>query len=693
MQSVSISQGYCPRCGAISAAHQRFCPSCGQQGEQDNPGESEATQRVSAREPLYLSEASSSVRCDEVTQQVAAGSVRAASHDEEFMRVGDGGDGDATIRVARRAPAHVLRQAERQELQAAAHSPIARRRRPRGRLVGLSSCVGLVLLIALTVFGIGGYQGDPLPRRQAAQAKARLDSSIAHARRLGVTSAQLRPVLQAEQQLSSAHPPLTFFSGQPLTAFYRDQSLRYGQLLARVPAAITHASEQDQVLAQQDIQNFQTALTAAQQQGSGTIDAFTQEFSQDELLLSTARNPADFASISMDARQATLALHAREMTLGQLNDFAATTGRLGASHLDVTAMRAEYQMDLNAFDNATQPLAFENLGTQINAQYQQAVVNSVQAFPFVSLTKLNELAAQIRQLQSYGMDASHYQARLNADQVAEGNARTVYAEIVFLTQVDTDVASMRDTLAHGEASYLVKQFHAEVNSWARAHPYHDGFDGRTYALVAGYMNAGIGSTLDSDLSSAASTADFEALIEEAQNALFNLHECEADYGDHSPYTRSHASDLRIIGHYKLLQKQLLMVSLVEQAMRVYQNGKLVAAYHITSGRQELPSLPGVWPVLDRKSPVIFQSADPPGSPYWFPNTPINYAILYHYGGYFVHDAPWRADFGPGTQFPHADASGTTAYNFDGSHGCINLQESDAAWVYRHTNWNTLIVLY
>ena len=128
-------------------------------------------------------------------------------------------------------------------------------------------------------------------------------------------------------------------------------------------------------------------------------------------------------------------------------------------------------------------------------------------------------------------------------------------------------------------------------------------------------------------------------------------------------------------------------------MRVYQNGKLVRSFTVTTGRQELPSIPGVWSVLERKSPIIFQSGEPRNSPYWFPDTPIHYAMLYHLGGYFVHDAPWREAFGPGTQFPHQDPIGTSAYNFDGSHGCINLSESDAGWVYTHTNWNTAIVIY
>ena len=97
--------------------------------------------------------------------------------------------------------------------------------------------------------------------------------------------------------------------------------------------------------------------------------------------------------------------------------------------------------------------------------------------------------------------------------------------------------------------------------------------------------------------------------------------------------------------------------------------------------------------LDRKSPTQFTSTEPPGSPYWYPPTPIHYAILYHSDGYFVHDAWWRVNFGPGSQFPHYDTGGDESFAGNGSHGCINMPENDAAWVYANTDWNTQIMVY
>jgi hypothetical protein len=262
--------------------------------------------------------------------------------------------------------------------------------------------------------------------------------------------------------------------------------------------------------------------------------------------------------------------------------------------------------------------------------------------------------------------------------------RTSFAHL--LTQQQTGQARQ-------EAWRLVMQFHQEALHWGKLHVYHDTYDGQRYALDGGYLSPGIGSLIDKDLVEARTAADFEAVSSEARYALFNLSMLEADASDSMPYNRVHTSDLRMLEHYGLQQKSVLLISLVEQALRLYQQGTLVRAFFITSGRFERPSLPGVWSVLDRQSPTIFEAGDPPGSPYWFPDTPINYALLYHLGGFFVHDAPWRATFGPGTQFPHRDARGNTPYNFDGSHGCINLAEADAAWVYHHTGWDTTIVIY
>ncbi len=681
MAQVSLSQHFCTCCGIAIAGgtedNTRLCPYCQKSSDERS------------RQP------DAQVEDAEVTIRVAARFV-AGLRDEE-----DGNDDEKTVRASTRLSPRAYALAAQQERHPVPVAELAEQKRSRSVLLKrathssrkkplvLVGCVlGLVLLLALLLFGLAGYGGNPRLAQQVAQSKAQLDSQLSQARAQGVPLALLQPLYRQEQQLASTRLflPAFFDTGQMLLKGYHALSVR-------VTSVVEQATEQAQTRAQQDVQNFQVALSQAAVRGAANLDSFSQQFSQDQLALETAKTPGDYAAISQHARQGILALSAMEMALGQLQDFEATISRLRAAGVDVTAMQAQYEDDLAAFTGARHVSDFQNVSALIDAQYQQVVVGSVQAFPYVSVTKLNELQAQVRQLSIYGLDARPYQQRLQADEVMVEQAKTVFDDLLFLRQVDMDIASMHGELVQGEARYLVKEFHQEAAAWAKAHPYYDSYDGHTYALDSGYMQAGIGASIDNDLNGAQTTSDFEAMVAEAQNALFNLHMLEADFNDHTPWNQPHASDLAAIEHYKLQNRTVLMVSLVEQVMRVYRNGRLLRSFYVTTGRAELPSLPGVWATLDRRSPTIFKAADPKGSPYWFPDTPIKYAILYHWGGYFVHDAWWRASFGPGTQFPHQDAGGDTAYNFDGSHGCINLSESDAAWVYQHTDWNTLIVVY
>ena len=139
--------------------------------------------------------------------------------------------------------------------------------------------------------------------------------------------------------------------------------------------------------------------------------------------------------------------------------------------------------------------------------------------------------------------------------------------------------------------------------------------------------------------------------------------------------------------------QVLVVSLIEQALRFYNNGKLMRAFPIVSGQYLKPSPPGFWSIILRQSPTKFKSSEPQGSAFWYPPTPIQYALEYHSGGYFFHDAWWRSDFGPGDNFPHNDSSGTTIYNGNGSHGCINMNTDDIAWLYPQIPWGAAVIMY
>ncbi len=553
------------------------------------------------------------------------------------------------------------------------------------RIVPVTLLLGIVMLTS-------ACGGDSHIQQQASQNQTQFDHLLQHAQMIGVPATLLTPLTTQEQALNNTSAPFTLSNDQPVTNYYRNLATRYAQLQIQLQGLIASSTEQLQTQAQQDMQNFQLSLTQQRLHGL-PVQSFALQFSQYQAMMSVAQYPKDYSLISSNAHTAMQALDWMQLASARMTTLKNTIKLMQNAHLDITVIQLQYQHDQQLFTSALKPTDFQRLSSMIDAQYQQAVVNTTQALPIVGPAKLSELEVEVGLLKAYGVDASAYQKKLDADRSAMSRVVDISSYAQFSQQVDADIVSMRRDFLQGQANYLVKQFHQEVDGWDKSHPYYDQYDGQYYPLDAGYKQAGIGSDLDLHLTWAYTPDDFQSIIDEADGALFNLYMMETDYNDPTPYNKVHTTDLQMLEHYKLEKGQVLIVSLVEQAMRVYQDGKLVNAFQVTTGRTELPSLPGVWSVLGRQSPTIFKSIEPKGSPYWYPDTPINYAIMYHQGGYYIHDSWWRTNYGPGTQFPHFDFGGDQAFAGNGSHGCVNMQESQAAWVYYNTNWNTKIAIY
>ena len=555
----------------------------------------------------------------------------------------------------------------------------------------VSQAMLVLLVLGLTVL-TSACGGNAQVQQQVSQDKTQLDQLTQHAEAIGVPTTLLGPILKQEQQLSNTGAPFSPFNDQPVNTYYTSQANQYAKLVGQTQQLITTTTDQYQLQAQNDMQVFQQALTRRSSQHIGNVQPFSDTYNNDQMMLSSAKYPKDFAVVSKEAQKAIDALGLMGSTLSQLTTFKNTINQMKQAHIDVIAMATQYQSDMQAFNNATKSSEFRKLDTLIDSQYQQAVVNSIEALPYISGAKLGEFKAQITLMKTYGMDSSAYQKLYNADQAQMNKARTIQDFLAFSSRIDADMASMHNDLVQGASTYLIGALDREANAWGQAHLYHNKTDGRNYILDAGYTLNGIGYWLNRELGWTYTPQDFQSVVDEENDQFFNLHMLEADYSDKTPYNQPHATDFLMMKHYNV-SGQIIVVSMVEQAMRVYQNGKLVKAFYVTTGRVERPSLPGHWTVQDRKSPTEFKSSDPPGSPYYYPPTPIQYGILYHWGGFFFHDAWWRQTFGPGTQFPHTDAGGTDFSNFNGSHGCINMHTADAAWLYANTDWNTQILNY
>ncbi len=286
---------------------------------------------------------------------------------------------------------------------------------------------------------------------------------------------------------------------------------------------------------------------------------------------------------------------------------------------------------------------------------------------------------------TYHLEYTHDQKALEAAQSAD-----VYQGV--LQTVDQHVKSIRFATLKTEATSLEKQLSQQASAWGKTHTYHDDYNGTTYQLGYEYGPDGVDGFVQDDLSGAKTATDYLHAVQDADMFLVNFQAYQANASDKTPWDKPHATDVQLMQHYNVFNQKVVVVSLGEEVLRVYDHGKLVKAFHVTTGRPEKPSLPGFWHVEEKQSPTVFKSGVPPGSPDWYPDTPIHYAMLYHDGGYYLHDSWWRDDYGFGTQFPHADSSGDS-FSFEGSHGCINIATSNAAWLYGFVSVNTPVIIY
>ena len=118
----------------------------------------------------------------------------------------------------------------------------------------------------------------------------------------------------------------------------------------------------------------------------------------------------------------------------------------------------------------------------------------------------------------------------------------------------------------------------------------------------------------------------------------------------------------------------IVVSLSQQHLWAYDNGRLWLETDVTTGRPELPTPAGNYHIFYKTSPYEMISPWPYGSPYWYPDAWVNWVLEFIQGGYFLHDAPWRTWFGPGSEYG------------DGTHGCVNIPNGPMLQLY---NWAQL----
>ncbi len=135
--------------------------------------------------------------------------------------------------------------------------------------------------------------------------------------------------------------------------------------------------------------------------------------------------------------------------------------------------------------------------------------------------------------------------------------------------------------------------------------------------------------------------------------------------------------------------KVILVSLAGQWLYAYADGVLAFDNAVETGRPELPTPTGSFSILEKLRDVTFTSPWPPGSPYYYEPTHINYALQFKAGGYFLHDAWWHVKFGPGSNVPHQLPDGSWE---TGSHGCVGMPIPDAKRLYDWTPVGTPVII-
>ena len=125
--------------------------------------------------------------------------------------------------------------------------------------------------------------------------------------------------------------------------------------------------------------------------------------------------------------------------------------------------------------------------------------------------------------------------------------------------------------------------------------------------------------------------------------------------------------------------KVITLNLTLQEGVFYDNGCVVKATPITTGRSGLRTPTGDYSVFYKTSPFTMVSPWPLGSPDWYPTTVVQW-VLEFADGYFLHDAYWENQnaFGPGSD---NDVDQDWA-----SHGCVHIPTALMPWLY---NWTPL----
>lgn len=543
----------------------------------------------------------------------------------------------------------------------------------------LTAVMGMSI-VSMLLTACGPAQGQA----QADQNKATLDRELTHAKNdLGIPDSLLQPIESQEAKIASGEGGWSYN--------YQDAAANYTLLYTQLTGVEQTAAQTLKQQASDDMQAFSTALTNRR---AGGLDPAIMQIYQNRLNqaatdLDAAQKPGDFARVDTFARQQTEALNAMGPAYDKLQEFNKII--LAITNAGYTSPLAQslYQSDIAAFTAALSASSYDALVGAIDGQITQLEADQTEALPYIGSTLLDQFQEKINLLKSYGENATAFQTQYNQDAARFKSASSLADYLALSQTINKQTEGMTLPLIRGAARQTLRQL-ASLVSYVNTHDQTlDPANGVSYPDAYEYSSPFWGlSDAQQVFHNAHSLSDYQHAYFYAFVLLTNLRALQDNLSDKTAHYLPHASDLTLLSAYHITGK-VVVVSLREQTARFYQNGKLVYWSYVTTGNLTTPSVPGLNYAMFKLQHTTFISPDPPGSPDWYAPTPINFAIAYSPGGYFLHDAWWRAEFGPYTNLPHWDPA---AFN-GGSHGCVNFPLSNMSKVYSMVDVNEPIILY
>ncbi len=114
---------------------------------------------------------------------------------------------------------------------------------------------------------------------------------------------------------------------------------------------------------------------------------------------------------------------------------------------------------------------------------------------------------------------------------------------------------------------------------------------------------------------------------------------------------------------------MIEVVLSAQHLTAYEGTKVIVSTDVTTGRPGMETPTGHYHIMQKYSPYRFISPWPRGDVNYYDPLDVHWAMLFADGGYFIHDAWWQQNWGPGANLK------------TGSHGCVNVPESAMGGLY------------